>query len=79
MFTLLDLSAQEREKLAHRINSAPAYLYQCGAGLRTPSLAFSKKLIAAEPRLTIAGLLAPREKRNKKRHAPTKKNRSRQS
>lgn len=66
MKTLNDLSPDERRVLAKKIGCNAMYLWQCGAGLRTPSLRLAQKLIKADKRLTMAGLLAPWKARMKK-------------
>lgn len=63
---ILDLSANERDILAKKADINPVYLWQCGAGMRTPSLALAEKLIKYESRLTITSLMAPKHRRNSK-------------
>ena len=62
MFTLNQLTPTERKELASKVKVNPVYLWQCGKGLRAPSLKLAQKLIEAEPRLTLKGLLAPKSK-----------------
>lgn len=59
MITLNQLSPDERRTLALTVGANPMYLWQCGKGLRTPSLKLAKKLIDADKRLTIESLLNP--------------------
>jgi hypothetical protein len=66
MFTLADLTTDERHTLARKAKADPVYLWQCGAGLRTPSLALAERLISHDTRLTIASLLAPKRTRLQK-------------
>lgn len=66
MKTLSDFTPDERRALAKKVGANPVYLWQCGAGVRTPSLRLAQKLIKADPRLTIKSLLAPQEARTKK-------------
>lgn len=66
MFTLADLTSDERHTLARKAKTDHIYLWQCGAGLRTPSLALAERLIMYDSRLTIASLLAPKRNRAQK-------------
>ncbi len=59
---ILDLSVDERHTLARKAKTDPIYLWQIGAGIRTPSLPLADKLIDYEPRLTIKSLLAPKRR-----------------
>ena len=43
-------------ELAERVKTSPSYISQCAIGARKPSPAFAKKLVAADPRLTLAAL-----------------------
>ncbi|MFA6180383.1 MAG: hypothetical protein WC696_12290 [Candidatus Methylopumilus sp.] len=63
MFTLNQLTPKERRDLAAKVDADPVYLWQCGAGLRSPSLKLAQKLMKADKRLTVAGLLAPQIER----------------
>lgn len=56
---ILDLSIKERNILARKVGIKPVYLWQCGAGLRTPRLRVAEKLMRHEPRLTVTSLMAP--------------------
>jgi hypothetical protein len=60
MFTLNHLTPSERKALAAKVEANPVYLWQCGKGLRVPSLKLAQKLIEAEPRLTLKALLDPK-------------------
>lgn len=64
MIELLDLSVDERHTLARKAGIAPVYLWQCGAGIRTPSLYVAEKLLWHEQRLTVTSLMAPRHRRD---------------
>lgn len=59
MKTLLDLTPEERRVLAEKVDANPLYLWQCGKGMRTPSLLFADKLIKADKRLSFKSLVAP--------------------
>ena len=59
---ILDLSADERHTLARKAGIKSIYLWQCGAGIRTPSLSIAEKLIKHEGRLTIKTLMAPKHR-----------------
>ena len=59
-----DLNTQERRELAQKVSKSEIYLWQCGAGIRTPSLETADRLMDAEPRLTVKTLLAPRRRRD---------------
>lgn len=63
---ILDLSMDERHTLARKAGIAQIYLWQCGAGIRTPRLRIAEKLIKHEPRLTVTSLMAPVHRRNAK-------------
>lgn len=63
MFTLNQLTPKERRDLAKKVGADPVYLWQCGAGLRAPSLELAEKLMKADKRLTVKGLLAPKVER----------------
>jgi hypothetical protein len=58
-----ELSVDERYTLARKAGIKPVYLWQCGVGLRAPSLELAEKLIKHENRLTISSLLAPKRRR----------------
>ena len=60
---LNDLSPEERRALASKVKKSPVFLWQCGSGIRTPSLETADQLIDHEPRLTVKTLLAPRRRR----------------
>lgn len=64
-FEIKDLSVDERHTLARKVGISPAYLWQCGVGLKVPSLPVADKMMKLEPRLTVAGLLAPKRRRDK--------------
>jgi len=61
---LNDLSPEERRELATKVKKSPVFLWQCGSGIRTPSLETADRLIDNEPRLTVKTLLAPRRRRD---------------
>lgn len=61
---ILDLSVDERHTLARKAGIKAIYLWQCGAGIRTPSLTVAEKLIKYEQRLTITTLMAPKHRRD---------------
>lgn len=70
MFTINDYTSDERRDLAEKVGCHHIYLWQCGKGLRIPSLPLADKLIDADARLTVKSLLAPklaRTKANKKK------------
>lgn len=46
----------EREALAKAVNSSVGYFYLLAGGHRKPSAALCKKLVRAEPKLTLSGL-----------------------
>ncbi len=56
---ILDLSVDERHTLARKAGIKPVYLWQCGAGIRTPRLRIAEKLMKHEPRLSVSTLMAP--------------------
>jgi hypothetical protein len=58
-----DLTPGERRELAKNIGKSDVFLWQCGDGIRTPSLATADALIDHEPRLTVKTLLAPKRRR----------------
>jgi hypothetical protein len=60
---LLDLSIDERHTLARKAKITPIYLWQCGAGIRTPRLKIAEKLMKHEPRLSVSTLMAPYHRR----------------
>jgi hypothetical protein len=60
---ILDLSVDERYLLARKAGIKPVYLWQCGAGIRTPRLRIAEKLMKHEPRLTVTSLMAPYHRR----------------
>jgi len=59
-----DLTPAERRELAKKVSKSPVYLWQCGDGIRTPSLETADQLIEQEPRLTVKTLLAPKRRRD---------------
>lgn len=63
---ILDLSLDERYTLARKANITQIYLWQCGAGIRTPRLKIAEKLIKHEPRLSVSTLMAPYHRREAK-------------
>lgn len=62
---LSDLSAAERSALAAKVGCSAKYLYQCARFWRgkRPSPELARELVAAEPRLTLEGLLFPEDGR----------------
>jgi hypothetical protein len=60
---ILELSVDERHTLARKAGIKSIYLWQCGAGIRTPRLKIVEKLMKYEPRLTVATLMAPYHRR----------------
>jgi len=60
---ILELSVDERYTLARKAGIKPIYLWQCGAGIRTPRLRIAEKLMKHEPRLTVTTLMAPYHRR----------------
>jgi len=71
-FEINDLSPDERRVLAKKVNAGAIYLWQCGAGIRVPSLPLAGELIRYEKRLTVRGLLAPYYRRQGKPKKPKK-------
>jgi hypothetical protein len=63
MMTLREIfdsqSTEERTAFAHRIGMSPAYLWQLATQWksRQPSLEMVKKIVAADDRLTVEGLV----------------------
>jgi hypothetical protein len=47
---------EEREKLANSVNSSVAYFYQIAGGHKKPGSQLCKKLVSADPRLTLIEL-----------------------
>ena len=50
------LTAAEKRGLAARAGTQYFYLFQMAAGARSPSPALARRLVEAEPRLTLEGL-----------------------
>ena len=67
-----ELSVDERHTLARKARTTAIYVWQCGAGLRSPSLEMADRFITHEPRLTVKSLLAPKRRREaeKKKSVP---------
>lgn len=65
-FEISDLTVEERKGLAKKARTDHIYLWQCGAGIRVPSLHLADDLIRNESRLTVEGLLAPWYRRQAK-------------
>ncbi len=63
MFTIDDWTVVERQQAAKACGKTATYLWQCGKGLRTPSLSVAHDLLRFDSRLTVAGLLEPKRKR----------------
>jgi transcriptional regulator with XRE-family HTH domain len=57
MFTISDLSPQERRDLALNVGCSPMYLWQISSGRRTPSMKLLRKLTEADRRLSAASFL----------------------
>jgi transcriptional regulator with XRE-family HTH domain len=57
MFTIANLTPQERRDLAQKVGCNPVYLWQIATSRRTPSLALLKKLSEADKRLTPSSFL----------------------
>lgn len=66
-FEIQHLSVDERHTLARKAGTDAIYLWQCGKGLKSPSLSLADKLIDIEPRLTLKSLLAPKRRRDKQK------------
>lgn len=60
IFTLDKLTPKERNALADRCGTDYIYLWQIGKGIRLPSLTLADKLMDADNRITVKGLLAPK-------------------
>jgi len=58
------LSVDERHTLARKAKTSSIYVWQCGAGLRSPSLEMADRFMTNEPRLTVKSLLAPKRRRD---------------
>jgi hypothetical protein len=56
---LSDLTPQARADLAAKVGCNPKYLYQCASGRRRASPDLARALVAADPRLTLEGVLFP--------------------
>lgn len=67
-----ELSPDERFTLARKAKTDAIYLWQCGAGIRCPSLDLADRLITHEKRLTIKSLLAPKRRRDALNKKPRK-------
>lgn len=57
------------ERLHKEVGANPKYLYQIAAGFRKPSAKLARRLIAAEPSLTLEGLLFPNSELKEADHA----------
>ena len=53
---LRQLNKNERDALAKRVDSKGIYLYQCGLGIRKPSVELSLKINKADPRFSLPEL-----------------------
>lgn len=53
---LQQATPEQREALAVTVKSSVGYFYLIGGGHRRPSPGLSKRLVEAEPKLTLSGL-----------------------
>lgn len=51
-----EIGSEGLDQLAEKVESSPAYLSQIAHGHRKPSPALCRRLVAAEPRLTLSAL-----------------------